>query len=164
MRSDDSVALGIISPFPHLLGSRSPPVHLWRQEFSSRWYLCARKSPYALQPVSQKFPQRCLWNGFNVCLTDDGPLSSFQGRSSSSSSFNASLLQAISDVMSLALCPHWSSVSSFSTLKIFRKASHLWEMLVRETTHLSNGNRHLSLTCVTWQQNNGTGSGYKKTR
>ena len=28
--------------------------------FSSRWYLCARKSPYALHPVSQKFPQRCL--------------------------------------------------------------------------------------------------------
>ena len=42
-----------------------------------------------------------------VCirLMDDGPLSSFQGRSSSASSFNASLLQAIDGVMSLALCP-----------------------------------------------------------
>ena len=29
-------------------------------QFSSRWYLCARKSPYALHPVSQKFPQLCL--------------------------------------------------------------------------------------------------------
>ena len=29
-------------------------------QFSSRWYLCARKSPYALHPVSQKFTQRWL--------------------------------------------------------------------------------------------------------
>ena len=60
-------------------------------QFSSRWYLCARKSPHALHPVSQKFPQHCLWNGSNVRLTDDGSLSSFQGRSSSASSFHASL-------------------------------------------------------------------------
>ena len=39
------------------------------------------------------------------CLSDDGPLSSFQGRSSSTSSFHASLLQPIGGVMSLALCP-----------------------------------------------------------
>ena len=31
-------------------------------KLSSRWYPCARKSPYALHPVSQKFPQRCPWN------------------------------------------------------------------------------------------------------
>ena len=37
-------------------------------QFSSRWYPCAQKSPYALHPVSQKFPQRHLWNGSNVCL------------------------------------------------------------------------------------------------
>ena len=43
-------------------------------QFSSRWYLCARKSPYALHHVSQKFPQRCLWNSSNFRLTDDGPL------------------------------------------------------------------------------------------
>ena len=53
---------------------------------------------------SQKFPQHCFWNGSNVHLIDDGPLSSFQGRSSSASSFSASLLQAISGVVSLALC------------------------------------------------------------
>ena len=49
-------------------------------QFCSRWYLCAWKSPYALHPISQKFPQRCFWNGSNVRLIDDGPLSSFQGR------------------------------------------------------------------------------------
>ena len=29
-------------------------------QFSSRWYLCARKSPYALHSLSQKFPPRFL--------------------------------------------------------------------------------------------------------
>ena len=29
-------------------------------QFSSRWYLSAQKSPYALHLVSQKFSQRCL--------------------------------------------------------------------------------------------------------
>ena len=28
----------------------------WLVQFSSRWYLCAQKGPYALHPVSQKFP------------------------------------------------------------------------------------------------------------
>ena len=56
------------------------PSHLPIVQFSSRWHLCARKSPYyyALHPVSQKFPQRCISNGSNVRLIDDGPLSSFQ--------------------------------------------------------------------------------------
>ena len=36
-------------------------------------------------------------------LTDDGPSSSFQEKSSSASSFHASLLQAIDGVVSLAL-------------------------------------------------------------
>ena len=56
-------------------------------QFSSRWYLCTRKSPYSLYPVSQKVPQRRLWNG--------GLLSSFQARSSSTSFSHASVLQAI---------------------------------------------------------------------
>ena len=55
-------------------------------QFSSRWYLCAWKSPYALHPICQKFPQHRLWNDSNVWLIDDGPLSSFQGRLSSISS------------------------------------------------------------------------------
>ena len=42
-------------------------------------------------------------------LTDDGPLSSFQGRSSSASSVHASLFKAIDGVMSLALCPQVAS-------------------------------------------------------
>ena len=29
-------------------------------QFSSRWYVCARKSLYALHPVSQEFPHRWL--------------------------------------------------------------------------------------------------------
>ena len=71
-------------------------------------------------PSHRSFPQRCLWNSSNVRLiddgalsrpfkenrlTDDGPLSSFQGRSSSASSFHASLRLAIDSVMSLALSP-----------------------------------------------------------
>ena len=75
---------------------------------------------YALHSVSQKVPPICLWNYHwrelpqvsflsrqtrvlsSVPLTDDGPLSSFQGISSNTSSFHASLLQAIVGVMSLA--------------------------------------------------------------
>ena len=65
--------------------------------------ICARKSLHAFHPVSQKFPRCRLSNGSNVPLGDNGPLSSFQGRQSSASSFHASLLQAISGVKSSAL-------------------------------------------------------------
>ena len=83
-------------------------------QFSLKWYPCARKSPYnyALHPVSQRFPQRCLWNSSSVRLIDDGRLSSFRGRSSRASSFHASLLQAIDGVMSLALWPQEVSQAS----------------------------------------------------
>ena len=47
----------------------------------------------------------------NVRLTDNGHLSSFQGRLSSASSFHVSLLQAIDGVMPLALCPQVVSQS-----------------------------------------------------
>ena len=60
-------------------------------QFSSGWYLCAQESPSALHPISQKFPQHCLSNCSNVCLIDDGPLLSFQGRLSSASSVRACL-------------------------------------------------------------------------
>ena len=109
-------------------GSLSRAVPSVTVQFSSRRYLCARKSPRALRPVSQNCPQRCLWNGSSVRLIDDGPLSSFQGRSSSASSFNASLLRAINGVMSLGFVPA-GSVSSFSTPQIFREASRLWGLL-----------------------------------
>ena len=72
----------------------------WNQ-FSSR---CARKCPYALHTVSQK--------RFQCSSGDDGPLSSFQGRSSRASSFKASHLHAINGVMSLALCPQVVSQAS----------------------------------------------------
>ena len=96
-------------------------------EFSSRWYLCARRSPYALHPVSQRFLQRCLWNDSSVSLIDDDPLSSFQGRSSCASSFHASppddrWCDALGFVPA-------GSVSSFSILQIFGEASHLWGLL-----------------------------------
>ena len=80
---------------------------------SSRWHLCARKSLYVLGYIlSQKFHQRRLWNVSNVRLIDAGPLSSFQGRSSTASSFHAFLLQAIDGVVSLALCPQVVSQAS----------------------------------------------------
>ena len=48
-----------------------------------KWHLCARKSPLFCGPYHvSNFPQRCLSNSSNVHLTDDGTLSSFQGRSS----------------------------------------------------------------------------------
>ena len=56
-------------------------------------------------PPHLSFSHSRLWNSSNVCLTDDGLLSSFQGRSLSSSPFYVSLYQAVSGVMSLALCP-----------------------------------------------------------
>ena len=43
-------------------------------------------------------PPRCLWTSSSVRGIDDGSLSSFQGRSSSASSFHAFLLQAIDGI------------------------------------------------------------------
>ena len=63
------------------------------------------EKPTCASPRLQTFSQRCLWNGSKVLLIGDGPLSSFQGRSSSASSFHNSLLQAIDGVMFLALRP-----------------------------------------------------------
>ena len=75
-------------------------------QFSSGWYVC----PYVLHPISEVFPTLPL--KWFQCLIDDGPLLSFQGRLSSTSSFNASLLQAIKGVISLALCPQVVSRAS----------------------------------------------------
>ena len=72
-------------------------------QFSSRWQLCARKSPCALRPVCKIFRRRCHWNGSNVRLTDDGSSASVQGRSSSAFAFHIPLFQAIDGVLSLAL-------------------------------------------------------------
>ena len=67
--------------------------------------------PPRLSEVSPTLPLK-RFQCSSVRLTDDGPLSSFEGRSSSASSFHASLLQAISGVMSLALCPQVVSQAS----------------------------------------------------
>ena len=58
--------------------------------------MCLEKPIYA-PPCLRSFPNI-------VCMIDGGPLSSFQGRSFSISSFHTSLLQAVSGMMSLALC------------------------------------------------------------
>ena len=44
--------------------------------FSSRWYLCAQKSPHALHLASQKLPQHGLWNSSDVRLIYCGPFPS----------------------------------------------------------------------------------------
>ena len=99
--------------------------------FSPRWCLQARKSKYALLPISKKLPQRCVRNSASVSLTDDGPFSSLRGRSSSISFFlrlslpvrrwrdvlgsvPASLFKSVDGVMSLALCPPLSSSPSMA--------------------------------------------------
>ena len=68
-----SYLTGALSPICHTASGLKVVLMFSSVHFTSRWYLCARKSPYALQPVSQKFSQRCLSNGSNVRLTDDGP-------------------------------------------------------------------------------------------
>ena len=76
--------------------------------------------PSCLSKVSQP----CLWNRFNVRLTDDGFISSFRGRSSSASSFSPG--DRWCDVFGLVPT---GSVSNSSTLHIFRDKNHLWWLL-----------------------------------
>ena len=71
----------------------------------------------SIYPISQKFPQRHLWNSSSVYLTDDGPLLSFHRKSLSASSFNTCLLQMVDGARSLALCTQ-GHFSSSSTLQI----------------------------------------------
>ena len=66
-------------------------------------YVCGKVHMHSI--LSQKFPQRCLWNSPNVRLIDNGPLSSFQEGFLSASSFRDSLLQVINGAMFLALSP-----------------------------------------------------------
>ena len=51
----ESTRTSLLAPGLEVL--RQTVVHAAVQ-FSSRWYLCSRKSSYALHPVFQKFPQR----------------------------------------------------------------------------------------------------------
>ena len=52
---------------------------------------------------SQKFSERRLWNSCNVCLTDDGPFSSFWGSTSSASSLYVSLPLSCGRHLAIAL-------------------------------------------------------------
>ena len=54
--------------------------------FNSRWYLGARKSPYAIHLSLRNFPDVAFENSSSVRRIDNGPLSSFRGRLSSASS------------------------------------------------------------------------------
>ena len=80
------------------------------------------EKPYTLHPIPRKFLQNCLWSSSTVRLI-------FQERSSSVSSFHAPLLQAIDGVRDVLGFVPAGSVSSSSTLQIFREASHLWGLL-----------------------------------
>jgi len=73
---------------------------VWKRlQFSSRCYLCTRKRPYALHPISQNF-SRCLWNGFNVRLNDNAPF-----KEDLTLLLSMPLLLVIDGVMSLVLHP-----------------------------------------------------------
>ena len=86
--------------------------------------------------VSQKFPQRCLWKGSNVRLTDDGPLSSFQGRSSNASSFHTSLLHILSG------CAHCFTLMQTQSGKKWEGRSRLHPFLWHKfrVSHRPGGN------------------------
>ena len=73
------------------------------------------KSHMRSTPSLSSLPQRCIWNGSSLRLTDDGSLSSFHGKTSRASAFHDGL----------GFVPA-GSVSSFLTLHSYREASHLW--------------------------------------
>ena len=107
--------------------------------FNSRWYLSARKSPYAIHPVSDKFPQCGFWNSSNISLIEIGHVSSVQGISSTATLFYASL-----DVvnMFLALCPPVVS----HTPEHFRSSETQSHFSVMVALHASLSARSCSLT------------------
>ena len=110
--------------------------------FSSRWYLCARKIPYALHPVSETFPQRCLGNGSKVHVTDDGPLSSFQGRWSSA----VLDLTSTSDHRPLLTCVHHRSLCSRQGWPESRSVTEVWGCLW--SVYATGGERGVTWTRI----------------
>ena len=102
-----------------------------------------RKAHNALRPISQKCPQCHLWNSCSVRLIDDGPLSLFQERSSSASSFHASLLQAVNGVMSL---PQYFNQSIFYVCSHRGDIRHTHKVLAFEHTVVSQAPQHLRLS------------------
>ena len=74
-------------------------------QFSWRWYLCAWESTSGLHPVSQEFPQCCLWNSSDQCWSDwRWPFLVLSRNIVERFLFLHLFLQAIDGVMFLALC------------------------------------------------------------
>ena len=91
-----------------------PLIHVQLSSLQDGVSALGKKNPYAFHPVSQKLPHFALRRKrkkrrkkkrSDIRPVDDGPLSSFQRRSSSAFSFHASLLQTIDGLMFLVLCP-----------------------------------------------------------
>ena len=110
-------------------------------KFSSRYYWTIHKSPHTFPPVSQKLPQRCLWKSLRVCLLDNAPSSSFQGRLSvmcflllrlsSDSKTPQGLLSTIKDHTSLAHRP-------VSTIKDRTSLAHRPVSTIKDRTSLAH--------------------------
>ena len=81
-------------------------------QFRSRWCLRALKCLYMRSTPSLRSFSNAVFETVPVSMGDDGPHLSFQGRSSSNSSFHASLLLATDGVMPLALCPQVLSTAT----------------------------------------------------
>ena len=79
-------------------------VNLGAVRFTLRLYLCLRKAHMRSIPSVRISPNVAFEKVQMFVLTDDGPVSSFGGRSSSATSFHASLLRMIDGVMSLTPC------------------------------------------------------------
>ena len=101
-----------------------PPVAVFRVQFSSRWYLYARKSPYALHPVSRKFPPTLLLRRLR-CSSDWRWTSLVLSKKT---------VKRFPFPRRFPPGDRWCAVfgfvpagcvSSSSTLRIFREASHL---------------------------------------
>ena len=107
-------------------------------QFSSAWYLCARKSPCVLHAISQTFPQHCPWNSFSAHLVDDGLLSSLQRRSPQGNRLWIDVLGFVpAGIVSIIL-----------TLKIFRDASHQWWLLFPQVCLLGHFSPLWHVLCV----------------
>ena len=103
--------------------------------FSSREFLCTQKSTHVLCPVSQMFPQRCLRNSSNAYLTDNGPLSSFQGRLLKSSEHE--------DHCTVLPGSHWQARLSHVKVKSnnAKSSCHLFHKQKISLTHIIKGTR-----------------------
>ena len=93
-------------------------------QFSSKWYLHARKIPYALHPASLKLPSVAFQTVPVSIRLDYRFFSSFQKKNVERFLFPHPSPPGDPRCAVLGFVPA-SSVSSSSTLKIFRDASHL---------------------------------------